>query len=88
MAGTTRPDPAAEIRRRWENEARELLVGRTIRNVHYMAAADVAAQCWDRAALMIELEDGTRIWPSQDEEGNGPGALFTSSDKTPILPVI
>lgn len=25
---------------------------------------------------MIELDDGTLLFPSQDEEGNGPGAIF------------
>ena len=26
--------------------------------------------------LVLVLDDGTKLYPSQDEEGNGPGALF------------
>jgi hypothetical protein len=37
---------------------------------------------------MIELEDGTIIYPSRDDEGNDAGALFTSNEKTPTLPVM
>jgi hypothetical protein len=44
---------------------------------------------WDGArCVVIKLDDGNLIYPSQDDEGNGPGALFTNSKNDPILPVL
>ncbi len=31
---------------------------------------------WSRPAIVIVLDDGTKIYPSRDQEGNGPGAIF------------
>jgi len=39
---------------------------------------------WDdfgSATSVIELEDGTLIYPSRDDEGNGPGTLFGKDSK-------
>lgn len=33
------------------------------------------------APVALLMEDGTYIYPSQDDEGNGPGALFGRSSK-------
>lgn len=39
--------------------------------------AEMQAVGWEgEPPLALELQDGTVLLPSQDEEGNGPGALF------------
>ena len=57
------------------------LVGRTIVEVRRMrpaeAATDLPALLGRHGATMVlVLDDGTKLYPSRDDEGNGPGALF------------
>jgi hypothetical protein len=57
------------------------LVGRRIVAVQSLADVDglMAAFGWeetDPSGPYLVLDDGTRLFPSRDEEGNGPGALF------------
>lgn len=73
---------------RWNKIAADMLVGRKIVKVSYMDAKETEALGWCRRAVVIELDDGNLIFPSADDEGNGPGALFTNDDKNPILPVL
>lgn len=73
---------------RWNKIAADMLVGRKITKVSYMDAKETEALGWCRRAVVIELDDGNLIFPSADDEGNGPGALFTNDDKNPILPVL
>lgn len=72
----------------WNKIAADMLVGRKIVKVSYMDAKETEALGWYRRAVVIELDDGNLIFPSADDEGNGPGALFTNDDKNPILPVL
>jgi hypothetical protein len=34
------------------------------------------------------LDNGEMLYPSSDDEGNGAGALHTTIDELPIIPVI
>ena len=56
------------------------LVGRTIRQVRRMTAAELHAEAWDAGPgdvpAVLVLDDGTKLYASRDPEGNGPGALF------------
>ena len=73
----------------WTKEARKRLEGRTIKSVSYMTEEEAAKSGWTKRAVVIELDDGTIIWPSQDDEGNDAGALFGQvKGKDFILPVL
>lgn len=56
------------------------IVGKKIVEVRPMTNQEMADQYWeethDGPAAVIVLDDGTLLYPSQDPEGNGPGALF------------
>lgn len=56
------------------------LEGRTIETVRAMTTEEIEREFPYAPALetplMIVLDDGTEIFPSQDSEGNGPGQLF------------
>ena len=56
------------------------IVGRTIEEVRPLTAHELAAEGWadwlESGAPVLVLDDGTRLYPSRDDEGNGPGALF------------
>jgi hypothetical protein len=46
-----------------------------------MTKKEAEAEGWDidlrfKTAPVLVLDDGSKIYPSADEEGNGPGALF------------
>jgi hypothetical protein len=54
-------------------------IGRTITSMRAMTNKECRAQGWDgfrSTGLVLILDDGSKIFASQDEEGNGPGALF------------
>lgn len=76
------------LQNQWAAKVREHLVGRTITDVQYLPAREQNEMMWDRSGIVLILDDGNSVYPSQDDEGNGPGALFTSFEDLPIVPVI
>lgn len=53
--------------------------GRKIVDVRHMTKAEMEREGWDDyrgPATVLVLDNGTILYPSMDEEGNGPGALF------------
>lgn len=74
----------------WERRASEKLVGKRVKGVRYLTKGEVEALGWCASALVLEFEDGTLLFPSRDDEGNGAGALFGQGPKNEELtfPVI
>jgi hypothetical protein len=52
------------------------LVGTTVVAVRDMTPEEIRREGWDYAGTVIELSDGTTIFPSRDGECNGPGVLI------------
>lgn len=52
------------------------LVGATIKSVRWMTAAEMEKEGWSLPAIVLEMEEGGKLFASRDEEGNGPGTLF------------
>ena len=57
------------------------IVGQTIRAIRPLSESEITREGWDiwnntDTCMVIELESGMIIYPSRDEEGNGPGCLF------------
>jgi len=55
------------------------LIGRKIADIRPMTQNEMNAEGWGqnpRSAVVIVLDDGTKLYPSMDYEGNGPGRLF------------
>jgi len=61
-----------------ESDLSKKLVGRKIILTRYLTNEEIIDLGWDQKAIVIFLDDGTYLFPSRDDEGNGPGALFTS----------
>ena len=72
----------------WTKEASKLLLNKTIVDVRYMTDEEQSMMYWDFKPVVLILDDGTAIYPSSDDEGNGAGALFTTNENLPIIPVI
>lgn len=66
-----------------------MLEGFVVKAVRPMTPAELARNCWDdvpdhMAPPVIEMEKDGRtvfVFPSQDQEGNGPGALFGADNE-------
>ncbi len=55
------------------------LVGRTVVAVRPMTEEELEAEGWGNYLLpppAIVFDDATIVYPSRDDEGNGPGVLF------------
>jgi len=74
--------------KQWISLITKHLVGRTISKVRYMTDKEVEEFGWYGKALVIKLDNGHLLWLSTDDEGNGPGAMYTTFDQLQIIPVI
>ena len=61
-----------------ENDLSKKLVGRKIVLTRYLSEEEITDLGWDQKAIVIFLDNGTYLFPSRDDEGNGAGALFTN----------
>ena len=53
------------------------LVGKMIVEVRLMTKKEMATECWNNdEPVLLVLSDGTKLYPSADTEGNGPGCMF------------
>lgn len=79
----------AKLKQQWENDFKDLLVGQKIKSIKYQTDKEVDNLGWYSAALVIEFENGTKIFASQDDEGNNAGALFVEKEgDVYVAPVI
>ena len=72
----------------WTGIASAQLKGRTVEAVRYMTEEEAKEMCIDSRPLAIFFDDGSFVFAMRDDEGNDGGALFTSDDANPVLPVI
>lgn len=77
-----------DIAKYWEQVASNLLEGRKITKVSYLTKAECKSLGWTNHCVVIHLDNGVKLFPSMDDEGNNGGALFTSDSKIDCLPVI
>jgi hypothetical protein len=57
------------------------VIGQTVVAVRPMAASELAREGWEAnrrhgTPMVVVLSSGALLYPSRDDEGNGPGALF------------
>lgn len=78
------------IETRWTTAANKHLKGKKVRSVRYLTEEEQDDLGWYSRAVVIEFEDGSLIFPSKDDEGNGAGSIFgqDKNGKDFVLPVI
>lgn len=72
----------------WTSKISKLLIGRKIIKVEYMNENEMNEQGWYKRPLCIKLDNGIWLTPTQDDEGNDGGSIYTNDDNLPIIPVI
>lgn len=72
----------------WTGIASGQLKGRTVKAVRYMSEEEAKEMMLDSRPVAIFFDDGSFVFPMRDDEGNDGGALFTSNETNPVLPVI
>lgn len=72
----------------WTGIASAQLKGRTVKAVRYLTEEEAQEMYIDSRPLAIFFDDGSFVFAMRDDEGNDGGALFTSDDANPVLPVI
>ena len=71
-----------------ENKTVEDLIGRRITEIRPMTKKEMENESWDYGTIVIILDNGTRLYPSMDDEGNGPGALFGTTSEGKEIRII
>ena len=77
-----------QLKKQWSKDISANLVGRKIVKVRYMTQAEVNVCVWYNATVVLELDDGTMLYPMSDDEGNSAGAIATTNKDLPVIPVI
>lgn len=81
---------ANELTKFWDARANEILKGRTIIQVRYATEEEITDNYFAKRGLQIILDNGTILYPMQDDEGNDFGAVhYQLEDGTnSILPTL
>ena len=80
----------SELELKWKKYGEKHLVGRKIVAVNYLQESDAKELGWYSRPILLELDDGTMVFPSKDDEGNDGGALFgvTKDEVSLTFPVL
>lgn len=74
----------------WVAHANHHLEGRKIVSCRYLTKEEMEDIGWYHRCVVLQLDDGTVIYPSKDDEGNDAGVLFgqTALRDSVTFPVI
>ena len=74
----------------WAKYAKTRLEGRTIVSVRYLKKEEMEDMGLYQRPLVMQLDDGSLLYPSKDDEGNDGGTMFGQSSKGEdwIFPVL
>tara|TARA_R100000315_G_C5083165_1_gene48083 strand:+ start:60 stop:302 length:243 start_codon:yes stop_codon:yes gene_type:complete len=71
----------------WQKLVNKHLVGRKIIKVKWLHPKETEEVFgWSQQPCEIYLDNGTVLTPSQDDEGNDAGAIFTNIKELPTIP--
>ena len=76
------------MKKAWQDKAEKILLGKHIVKVEWITDKEAKEWMWYSKPISMQLDDGTWIYPSKDDEGNDGGALFTTSKVESCLPVM
>ena len=78
-----------KLNKHWTTHAERALLNKRIIKVEYMSKQEAKDYMWDNRPITFMLDDGTRVIPQADDEGNDGGAVwFGNNDEESIMPVL
>lgn len=74
----------------WTDLAKKNFLGRKITHVRYMSKEEAEDMMWNSRCVVFQLDDGSLIYPSMDDEGNNAGVIFgqTKQGESITCPVL
>ena len=84
-------EPNSSTEKRMTKFAKDLLVGKTIKDVEYLSDFDIDEMLWSKRPIMITFDDDSIMVPMMDDEGNDGGTLYyhhKKSNRTETIGVI
>ena len=66
------------LQNHWASKATQFLAGERVKDVSYDS----------EGAPVITFESGLELTAVSDEEGNGPGAIYTNDDRLTTIPSV
>ena len=79
----------SKLNKEWTTHAERALLNKRIIKVEYMPAKEAEDYMWDNRPITFMLDDGTRVIPQADDEGNDGGAVwFGTHNEESIMPVL
>ena len=72
----------------WLKLAKKNLMGMLITNIRLLTPEEQESLGWENNCFVIVLKNGHCIFASSDDEGNDAGAIFTTFEDCPTLPVM
>ena len=77
------------LNKQWTTHAERALLNKRIIKVEYMSKQEAEDYHWYHRPITFILDDGTRVIPQADDEGNTGGALWVgNNDEDSIMPVL
>ena len=73
--------------KKWVERIESALLGRRINKIRYMSKEEADELDWHSRPVIIELDNGTALIPSMDDEGNDGGAIHTNLEELTVIPV-
>jgi hypothetical protein len=70
---------------RWLKLAKKTVLGKKVISVRYMSKQESCDLGWNYRPIILEFDDGTYLFPSMDEEGNGAGCLLGGNYNNPEI---
>ena len=79
----------SSLNKQWTTHAERALLNKRIIKVEYMSKKEANHYDWFHRPVTFILDDGTRIIPQSDDEGNSGGALwFGTKDVESLIPTL
>ena len=79
----------SSLNKQWTTHAERALLNKRIIKVEYMSKKEAKHYDWYQRNITFKLDDGTRVIPQADYEGNDGGVLwFGTKDEESLIPTL
>ena len=76
----------SNLKKKWEDQIKKTFLNKKIVAVEYLSKKEANEMDWFNVPCSFKLDNGVWFYPSQDDEGNNGGSLFTTDKKLNVVP--